>query len=108
MTIERYVVNSPESILLLPLITQPPKIKVKGVVCAKLEKILVDIFSDEDQFFIFHGQEMINICDNAILQLLDKYENIIPLCRQAEGSRTVETFHQQRDTDQISNTLGEY
>ena len=38
---------------------------MKGVVCAKLEKILVDIFSDEDRFFIFHGQEMINIFDNA-------------------------------------------
>jgi hypothetical protein len=39
--------------------------KTKGVVSARLEKILVDIFSDEDRFFTFHGQEMINIFENA-------------------------------------------
>lgn len=62
---ERYILDSPESILLLHLVTQSPKIKTKGVVCARLEKILVDIFSDEDRFFTFHGQEMVNIFENG-------------------------------------------
>ena len=65
VTFERYIIDVPESILLLQLVTQSPKMKTKGVVSARLEKILVDIFSDEDRFFAFHGQEMINIFENA-------------------------------------------
>jgi len=65
VTFERYIIGFPESILLLQLVTQSPKIKTKGIVSARLEKILVDIFSEEDRFFTFHGQEMINIFENA-------------------------------------------
>lgn len=65
VTYERYIIDTTESILLLQLVTQSPKMKTKGVVSAKLEKILVDIFTDEDRFFTFHGQEMINIYENA-------------------------------------------
>ncbi len=65
VTIERYIINSADNILLLRLVTQSPKIKTKGITIARLEKILVDIFADEDRFFSFHGQELINIFDNA-------------------------------------------
>jgi hypothetical protein len=65
--IERYIINFPESILQLRLVTQSPKIKKKGIISARLEKILVDIFTDENRFFTFHGQEMINIFENAFL-----------------------------------------
>lgn len=62
---ERYIINSNENIILLGLITDSPKVKVNGIASAKLEKILVDIFSDNARFFIYHGQEMINIFENA-------------------------------------------
>ena len=65
VTFERYIINTPESIILLRLVTQSPKIKTKGIITARLEKILVDIFADEDRFFVFHGQELINIFENA-------------------------------------------
>jgi hypothetical protein len=65
VTFERYIIDTPESILLLQLVTQSPKMKTKGIVSARLEKILVDIFSDEDRFFTFHGQELTNIFENA-------------------------------------------
>lgn len=65
VTFERYIINTPESIILLRLITQPPKIKINGIITARLEKILVDIFADEDRFFAFHGQELTNIFENA-------------------------------------------
>lgn len=65
VTFERYIIDAPESILLLQLVTQSPRMKTKGEVSARLEKILVDIFSDEERFFTFHGQEMVNIFENA-------------------------------------------
>lgn len=65
VTVERYISSSPESILVLKLITQSPKFKSNGISFARLEKILVDIFADDNRFFAFHGQELINIYDNA-------------------------------------------
>lgn len=65
LTIERYISSSPESVLVLKLITQSPKLNKNGISFARLEKILVDIFADEDRFYTFHGQELINIFENA-------------------------------------------
>jgi hypothetical protein len=59
--VERYVLSKKESILILPLISRSPHQMVTGILCPKVEKILVDIWSDGDRFFIFHGQELINI-----------------------------------------------
>jgi hypothetical protein len=64
----RYIITIPNSVLLLPSISQSPKLKFQGVAYARLEKILVDIFCDEERFFIFHGQEMINIFENAFFK----------------------------------------
>ena len=64
-TFERYISGLSESILILNSITQSPTILVEDVLTAKLEKILVDIFADEERFFAFHGQELINIFENA-------------------------------------------
>jgi len=65
ITFERYIFNNPESIILSRLITQFPKIISNGVPTPKLEKILVDIFADEDRFFVFQGQEMVSIYESA-------------------------------------------
>jgi hypothetical protein len=62
---ERYILDIPESINLYRLLTQSPKIISNGVPSARLEKILVDIFADEDRFFIFQGQELVTIFENA-------------------------------------------
>jgi len=62
---ERYVVHQPDSIIISRLITQAPKKKVHGVPFPKLEKILVDIFTDEEKFFFFQGEELVRIFENA-------------------------------------------
>ncbi|HSM25957.1 MAG TPA: DUF6577 family protein, partial [Anaerolineaceae bacterium] len=64
-TFERYITGLPESILILNSVTQSPTILVEEILTAKLEKILVDIFADDKRFFAFHGQELINIFENA-------------------------------------------
>ena len=65
MTLEHYNNNSDDIILLLGLTTQSPKFKVNDIPTAKLEKILVDVFADENYFMIFHGRELVNIFTNA-------------------------------------------
>lgn len=62
---ERYVLDIPNSIILNRLITQSPKMVVSHVPFAKLEKILVDVFVDDEYFYVFQGQELVTINENA-------------------------------------------
>ena len=62
---ERYVLPLPESILISRLITQSPKKRLHGVTFPRLEKILVDLFVDSDQFFAFQGAELVHIFENS-------------------------------------------
>lgn len=65
LTFERYISDLPESILIFKKITQSPTIIQNIITLARLEKILVDVFCDTERFYAFHGQELINIFENA-------------------------------------------
>jgi hypothetical protein len=63
---EEYVLGEDDAVLIKSLISRPPIKKYKKIVVPELEKVLVDIFCDQHQFFMFWGQEMIYIFENAI------------------------------------------
>jgi len=62
-TFARYILTRTESIIVSNLITQPPHQKVNDIPAPKMEKILVDIFADDDVFYVFQGQELVYIFD---------------------------------------------
>ena len=62
---DRYVTYLPESILVIRLASQSPRIKVQGSQFPRLEKILVDIFADLDRFYSFQGDELVQIYQNV-------------------------------------------
>ena len=70
LTFERYVLPRSDGIVITSLLSQSPHQKVEGVSTPKLEKILVDIFADEDIFYIFHGEELVHIFEAAF----DRYQ----------------------------------
>lgn len=65
-TIDRYVGIQDESIIVSKVISQSPK-RQKGSLLsyAKLEKILVDILVDENKYYVYQGQELSTIFENA-------------------------------------------
>lgn len=65
LMMERYVLSLPESILVVRLISQSPRIKVQGSLFPRLEKILVDVFADSDKFYSFQGEELARIYENV-------------------------------------------
>ena len=65
VTMERYVLPKPDSILISRLITQSPRKTIRGIPFPKLEKILVDIFVDGDKYYYFQGDELARIFENA-------------------------------------------
>jgi hypothetical protein len=64
-TMQRYVLSHPESILVSRLVTESPRRTIQEVPSPKLEKILVDLFVDEDIFYYFQGAELARIFENA-------------------------------------------
>ena len=58
---ERYILRGTESMIVLYLISRSPRQLVNGIPCPKLEKILVDVFEDDEKFFVFQGQELVHI-----------------------------------------------
>jgi hypothetical protein len=63
-TIKRYVIDVKEAIVVRSLATHAPLQKVKSVPTITIEKLLVDVFSD-DEFYYLKGKEMDYVFMNA-------------------------------------------
>ncbi len=66
--IEQYIASNRQSIIIRPMITQAPTQEQEGICIPKLEKILVDLFSDRSLFIAYQGQELVTIFKNAYRQ----------------------------------------
>lgn len=60
-----YVLGSEDAVVLKPLVSRAPIKKEGKFVFPSLEKILVDVFCDQHQFYVYGGHEMIVIFENA-------------------------------------------
>lgn len=62
--IDRYLGSEGNSIVVRPLISQSPLMKIEGVQIPKLEKIMVDLIADDDLFTAYQGKELQTIFKN--------------------------------------------
>ena len=63
--IDRYIFESNKAIVLLPLVTKSPTLKVNKVETTTLEKLIVDLYSDKKIFSAFQGNELVHIVNVA-------------------------------------------
>ncbi len=63
--LEKYVFNSNNPIIVKPLISEAPMQKVRNINTTTIEKILVDLFSDENLFQFYQGREKKTIFKEA-------------------------------------------
>lgn len=63
--LEKYVFNSNTPIIVKPLISEAPMQKVRNINTTTIEKILVDLFSDENLFQFYQGREKKTIFKEA-------------------------------------------
>lgn len=82
--LEKYVVNEKEIVVVKPMVSEAPIQHVNDVETATIEKMLVDIFSDDIIFSAQQGVEMRTIFKNAF----DKYTiNQSKMLRYADRRR---------------------
>jgi hypothetical protein len=62
---ERYVIAQEEAVIVSRLISQTAKKKIDGIYFAPLENILVDLLIEKEIFYIFQGEELALIYQNA-------------------------------------------
>lgn len=67
--IETYISELSEAIIVEPMISRAPVMKVDNIIFPTLEKILVDLFCEEKLFFAYQGQQLVTIYETC----LDKY-----------------------------------
>lgn len=63
--LEWYVYGNSDSIVIKKLVTQAPVSQKKKIATPKLEKILIDVFTEKEFYYPSQGQELINIFENA-------------------------------------------
>ena len=63
-----YVLPTQESVIVKPMVLRSPIINIENVAIPRLEKILVDIFSDRELFTAFQGDTLVDIFRNSLTQ----------------------------------------
>lgn len=63
--IERYIYESDKAIVLLPLVSKSPLQMADKIQTVTLEKLIVDLYSDNKIFAAFQGRELVHIVNNA-------------------------------------------
>jgi hypothetical protein len=92
LTFERYISDLPESVLIFKKITQSPVINQNSITLARLEKILVDVFSDTERFYAFQGQELINIYENAFSTYWINTKTLFRYAGRRNGAQKIKNF----------------
>ena len=101
---ERYVLNSPGTIIVSHLISRSPIQKVDGIPCPKIEKILVDIFADEEKILAFHGQELVHIYENAFQTYSVSEKTLFGYAERRKVRERIRTFIVQSTSIQMKRT----
>jgi hypothetical protein len=63
--LELYVAETPDPVLVLPLVSRAPVQRVAGTPVPRLEKLLVDLLSDPTLFAAYQGEELRTIYRTA-------------------------------------------
>lgn len=95
-TFERYILNSPDSIIVSAMITETPLQRLDKKLYPKLEKILVDIFVDDEKFFVFQGQELINIYEAAFNTYRINEKTLFRYAKRRKADQKIRIFINQK------------
>ena len=97
---EQYVMGELDVVVVKPLVSRAPLIKVGQIVFPELEKILVDIFCDNHQFYIYGGQEMINIFENAFHHYNINYSSLYAYAARRGKKDLIKSFIKENVLDE--------
>ncbi len=94
--IDLYITESRMPVVIKKLITRSPiakqTIKKHKVASPQLEKILVDLFSDEKLFYFYQGLEMTYLFENAIKRYSINYTRLFSYAKRRDREGELKSF----------------
>jgi len=99
---ERYVLPQPGSILVFRLVTEAPGRDIKGIPFPRLEKVLVDIFVEDDVFYFLQGEELVHIFENAFSSYWISEKTLFRYARRRKVSQKLRQFILERARVELS------
>lgn len=101
VTFERYILPRSDSVIITSLLTQTPHQKVEDISTPKLEKILVDIFADDEIFYVFHGEELRHIFETAFERYQVSQKSLFRYAERRKVGQKIRSFIEQRTKIQL-------
>lgn len=94
--IDLYITESRKPVVIKRLITRSPiskqPINKTKVAFPQLEKILVDLFSDEKLFYFYQGSEMTHLFENAIKRYSINYTRLFSYAKRRDRDEELKSF----------------
>lgn len=95
-TIDFYIAESNQPIIIKKLLTRTPLMKrterkVKFYT-PTLEKILVDLFAEESQFYYLQGSELIHIYENSLSKYTINFTKLFSYAKRREKEHEIKQF----------------
>jgi hypothetical protein len=94
--IEFYISEKPVPVVIKRMVTRAPIQKIKNkkavVPIATLEKIMVDIFADENLFHFYQGSEMVNIYEKIIDRYSINFTKLFSYAKRRKKEQEIKQF----------------
>jgi len=107
--LDRYVFEAKNPVVVTNIITKSPVKKVKedeGVIyIPKLEKILVDLFYDDDLFIAYKGAEQERIFENAINRYRINFETMFSYAKRRKRDKHIKKYLYEHFKCELINIL---
>lgn len=102
-----YVSSANSPIVLKSLPGRAPIKKVSNTQVSTLEKMLVDLFADEQTFYAYQGQEMVHIFEKAIQLYQLDYSRLFSYAGRRKKKIAIQQFLKEKTTNFPQNTLND-
>jgi hypothetical protein len=96
--IETYISELREAIVIEPMITRAPVFKMKNIIFPTLEKILVDLYCDEELFFAYQGYQLVKIYEACMEKYLINYSRLFNYAKRRNREEALKNFLDENDT----------
>ncbi len=103
--IEKYVLSAANSIIIQPLITRSPIDYHNGINYASIEKILVDIFCDDETFYLYSGVEQKWIFENILRTLNINFSTLLNYAERRKKNKQLKDFLTKHFNNQLNGLI---
>ena len=90
--VEDFISRQPNSIIINPFVSEAPIQNIKEIPTSGLEKLLVDLYCDQNLFYFLQGNELLNIYNNAFSKYTINQSKLLRYADRRRKKNQIEEF----------------